>query len=342
MAALGLERFLARLAKGKPVAAILLLGDDLYLRDLCRAALVTAYVPENGREWGVARFSLRDSEIDRILERAQTAPMLAPRQVVFVGEIEVLEKLADKARDAAIKQLTAYLEDPAPFTVLVLEAAALDQRMKLFKTLREQAQVVALDPGQASPAVATVRLARELGVEIDRDAAEQIAELLNGELARIRMELEKLATFVGERKRITSAEAATLVISAKKYSVWNLADMVASGEQKHALVFLDSVLREGDPAPAVVGAIAWMYRRLIEAQDLPPHLPGWQAARELGVRAETAELAMQQARRIPRQQLLAGLVALYEADNRLKSGKANERAVMEFLVTQLTARRVAG
>jgi len=30
-----------------------------------------------------------------------------------------------------VAQLGAYLEDPAPFTVLVVEATGLDQRMKL-------------------------------------------------------------------------------------------------------------------------------------------------------------------------------------------------------------------
>ncbi|HEX2713083.1 MAG TPA: hypothetical protein VHM88_12870, partial [Candidatus Acidoferrales bacterium] len=56
----------------------------------------------------------------------------------------------------------------------------------------------------------------------------------------------------------------------------------------------------------------------------------------LGMRAETAELALRQARKIRRQQLLEGLVALYEADSQLKSGAPNPRAIMEFLVARLT------
>ncbi len=128
-----------------------------------------------------------------------------------------------------------------------------------------------------------------------------------------------------------------LVISAKKYSVWQLSDVLATRQRSRALEFLDSVLREGEPAPQVVGAMAWMYRKLIQAQELTPRLPAWQAARDLGVRAETAELALRQARKIPRRQLLDGLQALYEADSRLKSGVADPRAVMEFLVAQLTA-----
>jgi len=41
-----------------------------------------------------------------------------------------------------VAQLGAYLEDPAPFTVLVVEATGLDQRMKLGKLLAEKTLVV--------------------------------------------------------------------------------------------------------------------------------------------------------------------------------------------------------
>src|SRR5262249_39704217 len=141
-------KFLERLAKGKAVASILLLGEDAYLRDLCRAKLIRAYVPEGGRAWGLARFSAAEDALDRALTQAQTLPMLVPRQVVFVEQVEALEHLAEGAREAAVERLAAYLDDPAPFTVLVLEAAQLDQRMKLFKTLAQKSVVVAVELGK--------------------------------------------------------------------------------------------------------------------------------------------------------------------------------------------------
>jgi DNA polymerase III delta subunit len=55
------------------------------------------------------------------------------------------------------------------------------------------------------------------------------------------------------------------------------------------------------------------------------------------MRAETAKLALASARRIPREKLMSGLAALYEADSQLKSGRADPRAVMEFLLARLTA-----
>jgi DNA polymerase-3 subunit delta len=242
-----------------------------------------------------------------------------------------------------VKQLSAYLENSAPFSVLVFEASALDQRMRLTKMFAEKTVVVTValsdDPAERAKLAAPLALemARDLGVELEQDAADELAEILNGELACIRTELEKLAAYVGDRKRITRADIEVLVVSARKYSVWELADMLASRKASMALEFLDSLLREGENAASLLGALAWMYRKLLEAQEVPVGGPAWQAASKLHMQAATAELAVRQSRKFPRAQLTTGLAALYEADSRLKSGGTSQRAVMEFLVAQLAS-----
>jgi hypothetical protein len=85
-----------------------------------------------------------------------------------------------------------------------------------------------------------------------------------------------------------------------------------------------------------------MFRKLIEVGELPRGTQDWDAARKLGMRKDTAALAIREARRIPRKQLEAGLIELAEADSRLKSGNAGPRAIMEFLLARLTDPSVAG
>jgi DNA polymerase-3 subunit delta len=343
MSSVSPEQLLERLAKGKPVPGILLLGDESYLRDLCRRKISDAYVPEGVRDWGITRFSADDDSISTILSQAQTLPMLAAQQVIFVRDVDAWGRLGDDSRDALVKQLSEYLENPAPFSVLVFEANALDQRMRLAKMFAEKTVVVAVElsdkPEERAKLAGPLafEMARELGVGLDRGVAEELAEILNGELAAIRTELEKLAAYVGERRRITRADVERLVVSARKYSVWELTDILASRQPSVALEFLDSLLREGEPAAQLLGALAWMYRKLLEAQELPAGVQGWQAASRLHMQAKTAEKAMLQSRKFPRTQLTTGLAALYEADSRLKSGGTSQRAVMEFLVARLAS-----
>jgi DNA polymerase III subunit delta len=336
------NELLSRLEKGKPIPAILLLGEEPYLRDSCRTLLIERYVAEAARAWAVSRYSADRGETQAALEQAQTMAMLSPVQLVFLEEAEAIESLGEKNRDAAVDLLTAYLADPAPFTVLVIEATQLDQRMKWGKLLTEKTLVVECGLGEnlnerQAAAVALARaMAKEQGVEFERGAAEDLAEFVAADLMRLKTEIEKLTTFAAGRKQIRREDVSTLVVSEKTTTVWELADMLASRQGKKALEFLDRLLREGEEPLQMLGAITWMYRKLIEASEVRGVVNGWQAARALGMRPEQAELALQSARRIPKTDLLAGLEALQRADDRLKGGREDARAVMEFLVAQLT------
>lgn len=342
MAKLSTEEFRERLVKGKAVPAIVLLGDEAYLRDECRKQLIEKYVPEAARTWAVSRFSADNGETQAATDQAQTLPMLSPQQVVFLEDAEAIEKLGEKAREEAVKTLEAYLENPAPFTVLVIEASGLDQRMRLAKLLAEKALVVEVGLGDkvearlgAAAALAS-SLAEEQGVEFEKGAAEDLAEFVSGDLMRLKMEVDKLATFAAERKVVRRQDVAALVVSEKSATIWEVADFLAGRQPQKALEFFERLLREGEEPVQMLGAMAWMYRKLIEASEVRGATNGWQAAKALGMRPEQAELAIQNARKISKERLLDGLRALQEADNRLKGGTKDPHAVMEFLVWQLS------
>ncbi len=343
------DKLLERLAKGKPVPAIVLEGTDPYLRDMCRSKIIDSYVPEPMRDWALGRVTVRGGDWSELFQRAETMPMLAPCQVVLVDGAESIQSRAkdgddsdggddgDDPRKDTLKALAEYLAKPAPFTVIVFEVPKLDHRQRLYKVLAENAVIVELSLGNESAAALAEQMAKELGADIERPAANLLAEIVNSEPARIRVEMQKLTAYVLGRGRITSADVEELVPKARKNTVWQLADMLATRRRADAFAFLENLLREGEEPIGLVGVLAWMYRKLIEARDLPAGMNGFQAARPLQMRPEAAEAAVRNAHRIPKKDLLAGLLALAEADSQLKSSNPNPRALMEFLIARLTS-----
>src|SRR5467141_2006591 len=300
MARLSPEELLGRLEKGKPIPAILLLGEEPYLRDACRTLLIERFVAEASRTWAVSRYSAGRGETQAALDQAQTMAMLSPQQVVFLEDTEAIEKLAEKT--------------------LVVECGLgekVEERLAAATTLARA-------------------IAKEEGVEFEKGAAEDLAEFVAADLMRLKTEIQKLATYVAEKKVIGRADVSALVISEKTTTVWELADMLASRQSKKAQEFLDRLLRDGEAPLEMLGAITWMYRKVMEASELKGVTNGWQAARSLSMRPEQAELAVQSARKISKARLLGGLRALQRADDRLKGGK-DARTVLEFLVSELTA-----
>src|SRR5580700_7526168 len=217
MARVTTEELLGRLGKGKPVPAILLYGEEPYLRDACRGLLIERYVPEASRTWAVSRYSAGRGETQAALDQAQTMAMLSPQQVVFLEDAEAIEKLGEKNRDEAVATLDAYLGNPAPFTVLVIEATGLDQRMKLGKLLAEKTLVVecGLGENQGERQASAIAFARAIGndegVEFEKGAAEDLAEFVAADLMRLKTEIVKLATHAGEKKFISKNDVSSLV-----------------------------------------------------------------------------------------------------------------------------------
>lgn len=343
MARLTQQDLVARLEQGKLIPALILLGEESYLRDASRALLIDRFVPAASRTWAVSRYSAGRGETQSALEQAQTLPMLSPQQVVFLENVEAIEKLGEKNREDAVAQLESYLANPAPFTVLVLEASSLDQRMKLGKLLGEKTLVVEVGIGDNAEARLTTattmahEIAKAQGVQFEKGAAEDLAEFVAADLLRLQTEISKLTTYLGDKKHIRREDVSTMVISEKKTDTWQLAAMLVSRDAKRALEFLERLLRDGEPPLLILGGITWMYRKLIEASEVRGVTNGWQAAKALGMRPDQAEMALQAARKTSKSRLLSGLKSLQFADDRLKRGSEDARAVMEFVIAELSA-----
>jgi DNA polymerase-3 subunit delta len=241
MARASFEDFKEKLAKGKPVPAVLLLGDQPFLRDACRAQLIEKYVPEAARAWAVSRFSAERGETQAALDQAQSMPMLSKQQVVFLEDAEAIEDLGEKNRESTVEAMEEYLKNPAPFTVLVMEATKLDMRMQLGKKLAEYSMVVEVGLGEnaeernAVSVVLAKTLAKEQGVEFAKGAAEDLAEFVSGDLMRLKTEVDKLATFAAESKLVRREDVSLLVISEKTTTIWEVADLLAARQTKKAL-----------------------------------------------------------------------------------------------------------
>ncbi len=338
MAGTSVGELLRKIAQGKPPAAVVLQGTDSYLRDLCRNALIEKFVPEGARDWALARVSVRAGGLQEAVNRAQMMPMMASQQVVLVEDVQAIEELGEKSRDAAVNMLEAYLDDPAPFTVVVLEAASLDGRLRLAKVLNKKALVVSLTMDEAQTAALAISTAKELGVAMDREAAELLVDAVVGAPARIRVEVEKLAVYAQKATRITFEDVEQLVVAARKHTVWQMADMLVAGQRDAAFEFLDTLIRDGESPAGLIGVLAFRYRQLIENRGVPPAGFGGRGAGGYGRAAAVPGPAP--ARRYSERELLEGLAALADADSLVKSGVKDQRGVLEFLITRLTGRAV--
>jgi DNA polymerase III subunit delta len=178
-------------------------------------------------------------------------------------------------------------------------------------------------------------MAHAVGCEIAKEAAELLVTLCGDDWGLAQREILKLGTYAGSRQRITREDVRRLVVAPESGSAWDLADALLAGQVKESLELVNRLLLSGENGSQLVGALAWTYRKLIEAQDLPQSISSFQAAQRLGMRPDSAASLVRKAHAFDRSRALAGLPLLAEADSLLKSSGVDERIVMEFLVVRL-------
>ncbi|MFQ5926096.1 MAG: DNA polymerase III subunit delta [Terriglobia bacterium] len=326
--------FLTQLQRKRFAFAYLLLGEDLYLRDLCREKLIEAAVPAELRGLAVARLSLKEVTLAEVLRQAQTLPMLSPRQVLLVSDIE-------RARESELEALENYFEDSNPATVVLFETERLDRRTKLARLLLEECELLEVEsPKEEGDAQAAAhRFAQELGLQLDPAATEELVFAVGPDLGQLRRELEKLRAYVGAGGTAHAEDVAAIVFAARKFSIFDLVDLLAERRRTDALARVHRLLETGESPIGIVGLLAWLYRQLLQAQAVPRGSPIWQVSRRLGPPRRRIEAVLRQARRFSPEELQQAFPLLLEVDWLLKSSPPDATTILEMLVLRLTALR---
>ena len=163
------------------------------------------------------------------------------------------------------KILTHYAERPSPDNVLLIDAGSLngnDRRAKWYKALEDAGAaltVKALTP-DALPGWIRQRAGR-LGLELEPDAAEALAERTEGNQLACAQELEKLRLLHGEGQ-IDLAKVIESATMSSRYTVYEMTDAALAGDAERTGRILRGLRAEGVAPPFVMWALAKEIRAL--------------------------------------------------------------------------------
>lgn len=254
---------LQRLLKADQLNPLYLLtGCENYLRDQAAAAITNVALRETLlREFNEETFSLMSGSPQGAIAAAEQLPMMSNRRVVEIKDF-------GKLREAEEQVLIRYVENPAPSTVMIFNAADLDKRRTLTKILLDMSLVVdfpALKDGEAMKWIKS-RL-EELRIGADEKALADIVALVGTDVQTLMSELDKLASAAGESKRITLVMVEELIGRSRELSNFDLGDHLVGRNRKRALETLHRLLAGGSEPVMLIGLIARDFHRLALAKD---------------------------------------------------------------------------
>jgi DNA polymerase-3 subunit delta len=318
----------------KPVYAVF--GDDAYLIRESIEKVTRVHLPEPDSEAGVSRFSGPVAPLASVLDELHTLPFFSRRRLVIVEE-------ADPFVAKYRKDLEGYLAKPAASGALVLQ-------VKQWPTTTKLAQLVekvglAIDcgaPRETELAGWLTELARtRLDTELASEAARLLVDLVGPEAGILAAEVEKLATYAADSRRIERADIIKLVGAGRVETIWKCLDAATTGQAREALEHLDNVLAAGEQPPLLLAAISANLLKINRAGRLRgAHLSLAEACERAGIPSfAVTKTGKQHSHLGPgRVDQLPGM--LLKTDLDLKGGSTlDPRTILEMLLVRLSQPR---
>ncbi|GAB4561174.1 MAG: DNA polymerase III subunit delta [Anaerolineae bacterium] len=324
-------------------------GDQEYLRSEALNKIKAALGDPDLVAVNTTELEGPSTSLDAIRDAASTVPFLAAKRLVIVHDY--LSRLAS-GTDEQSKALIDYLPQTPDTTELVfIDGTTLDSRHPVLVALRElQRQgraniTLCATPApreQAAWAQQWIRArAASLGKVISPEATVALADALGTDLRALASELDKLALYVGDRRRIELADVEALVSYTQAASIFRLTDAIAERRAATAYELLDRLRQEGAAAPYLITMIQRQFRILLQVAVLAARgSSNADIARRLKLRDFIVRRARDQARHWTRDQLLAAFLLLRDTDHAIKTGQMDEDTALDLLLADLLRRAV--
>ncbi|MGH8130659.1 MAG: DNA polymerase III subunit delta [Steroidobacteraceae bacterium] len=200
---------------------------------------------------------------------SRTLSLFAEQRII---EVRMPSPRPGKEGGAVLAKLAA---DPAPDTVLLVVTTRPERdtwASAWFKAFEKHGVVVQAWPVEINrlPKWISDRAARH-GLTIDGEAAELLAERVEGNLLAAHQEIEKLA-LLHAGGRIGADEVRDAVANSARYDVFQLGEAALEGDAPRSLRILEGLRAEGAEPPLVLWALCRELRVLAGARNgaMPP------------------------------------------------------------------------
>ncbi|MFT4113068.1 DNA polymerase III subunit delta [Silvibacterium sp.] len=357
------DRFLAEVKENRLRPGYVLAGDEIFLYERCRQAVLREFVPAEMRDFCLSDLDLAEVNIFEVLDRARTSSLMAPFQVFFVRGLKHLYTRGSKKDEfAAIED---YFRAPNPQSLVLFVADHLripsdPRRMdmedktrydRIRETLGDWCGVIELARVDEADALKWILGESErAGVRFESDAARELADALGADMMLIASEWNKLVLFAGEKKLVTLGDVETMVLAAKQRSLYELTDAISQRDTARALKLLHGLLNASDGGEdSAIGHLYMLARTfrqmlVILEKRVRDSRTIWQALWQ-GFRMPpfAAEDLIKQARRYKSsREITRALRLIARADLELRSQPPDKSLVLERLVFDLTREPRAG
>jgi DNA polymerase-3 subunit delta len=256
-----------------------------------------------------------------------------------MGNRYVLADGVEAWKPADVEPLVAALGALAPGTVLVLIARGKAPAPKLAKAVEKaggELRAYQSPKPWELPKWATER-ARELGLELDGEAARELVDLAGTRQQRLVRELEKLAVMLHPETRLSADAVRELASGDLTKSAWDVADAVLAGDKRRALELAEQITRYEAPGKLVWPIVGRLRDVLRVVELLDAGVPQGKLHEVIGVPAWKLKKVIPAAKSVDRAALEQAICIFADLEVETRSAELDERTAFSLALARAAA-----
>ncbi len=321
-----------------PSVYLLYGNDEFAIRSFLEERLKAKMGESTDTTMDITTLDGRSKTIEGIQAETHTIPFLTKRRMVVLNYPLSLAKAK-----ANREKFMDFLDSVPSTTALVLiEDQILKEDhwlLRWMKKNQERAwmQVFSLPKGAAMTHWIKEQ-AKQMGGDINNQAAQLLASYLDEDPRMAKSEINKLLTYVDFSRSVTEADVLELVADVRQGDVFEMVDALGYGDGKKAMFMLRRLLEENKPL-SLFGMIVRQFRLLIQVRELLDEEPGqdnYSIAKKIGSHPYPIKKIMPQAKLFTLPQLKTIFHQLSEIDQAIKTGQLEGDLALDLLIASLT------
>lgn len=347
--------FLAGLERGEFAPVYLFHGEEGYLRRHAVQELQRRILSAENDQFNFDLIDGEETMIETVVSLAESPPFLADRRLVLVRYAPYFTAKVKKKpalqTTSGLKEgeaegmsspgdilLLKYLSNPFLSTCLVFDVSqAVDRRKKLYKAIQKSGRAIEFSHLKPEELLKWLnsRVNRE-GKKATSGSLELMINRVGRSMILLENELQKVISYVGEKKNITREDVNDVTIPLIEESIFKVMDAFVERQAEEALTGIRDLLEKNNPPPVILSMVARQFRLILQAQELIG--AGCQPAelsRRLDVPHFVARKLSAQSHNFSFEQLKQILNRLLELDTGTKNGSLDFYPSMEMLILDL-------
>jgi DNA polymerase-3 subunit delta len=206
----------------------LLHGEEGFYLDLIAKDVENLVAPDD-RDFDLSMMYATQSTPAAVIEAARRYPMMSPRQVVIVREVQSGNPEGFSST-AYLNALASYVKAPSPTTVLCLVCRGAQAKGAEFMKAIKEGHGVVFESKKLNEKMVATTVANFItgkGLTADPKALSMLCDFVGTDLSRLYNEVEKLTMTLGPNARVTPEAVERNIGISKDYNNFELVSAIA-------------------------------------------------------------------------------------------------------------------